>query len=90
MKVIFVDAGSIEFTRNVVTDLGSCLKFRGGLHLSLHDTVRLAHAGQPALDPNTAAMLTKSQAAAMCDDLFKAHRGLLLAACASDRQVERR
>src|SRR6201995_2648661 len=37
MKVTFVGAGSVEFTRNVVTDLCSYPEFRGGLHLSLYD-----------------------------------------------------
>ncbi|MEP7025357.1 MAG: alpha-galactosidase [Actinomycetota bacterium] len=42
----FVGAGSIEFTRNVVTDLCSYPEFRGSLHLSLYDinAERLAHA----------------------------------------------
>jgi hypothetical protein len=46
IKVSFVGAGSIEFTRNVVTDLGGYPEFHGRLHLSLHDisTERLAHA----------------------------------------------
>jgi alpha-galactosidase len=37
IKVTFVGAGSIEFTRNVVTDLCSYPEFRGNLHLSLYD-----------------------------------------------------
>ena len=37
IQVTFVGAGSIEFTRNVVTDLCSYPEFRGQLHLSLHD-----------------------------------------------------
>jgi alpha-galactosidase len=37
IKVAFIGAGSIEFTRNVVTDLCSYPEFRGGVHLSLHD-----------------------------------------------------
>ncbi len=42
----FVGAGSIEFTRNVVTDLCAYPEFRGQLHLSLYDisAERLAHA----------------------------------------------
>ena len=46
MKVTFVGAGSIEFTRNVVTDLCGYPEFHGRLHLSLYDisTERLAHA----------------------------------------------
>jgi alpha-galactosidase len=37
VKVAFIGAGSIEFTRNVVTDLCSYAEFRTGLHLALHD-----------------------------------------------------
>ena len=37
IKVTFVGAGSIEFTRNVVTDLCGYPEFRGELHLSLYD-----------------------------------------------------
>jgi alpha-galactosidase len=37
IKVAFIGAGSIEFTRNVVTDLCSYPEFRSGLHLALHD-----------------------------------------------------
>jgi alpha-galactosidase len=46
IKLTFVGAGSIEFTRNVVTDLCSYPEFRGGLHLALYDisAERLAHA----------------------------------------------
>jgi len=46
IKVVFVGAGSIEFTRNVVTDLCTYPEFRGSLHLALHDISpqRLAHA----------------------------------------------
>jgi alpha-galactosidase len=46
IKVAFVGAGSVEFTRNVVTDLCSYPDFAGGLHLALHDinAGRLAHA----------------------------------------------
>jgi alpha-galactosidase len=46
IKVTFIGAGSIEFTRNVVTDLCSYPEFRGGLHLALYDisAERLAHA----------------------------------------------
>ncbi|HMG64205.1 MAG TPA: alpha-galactosidase [Streptosporangiaceae bacterium] len=42
----FIGAGSIEFTRNVVTDLCSYPEFHGGLHLALYDisAERLAHA----------------------------------------------
>ena len=46
IKVAFVGAGSVEFTRNVVTDLCSYPELRGGLHLALYDisAERLAHA----------------------------------------------
>ena len=42
----FVGAGSVEFTRNVVTDLCGYPEFRGGLQLALYDisAERLAHA----------------------------------------------
>ncbi len=42
----FFGAGSVEFTRNVATDLCSYPEFRGGLHFSLYDisAERLAHA----------------------------------------------
>jgi alpha-galactosidase len=46
IKVTFIGAGSVEFTRNVATDLCSYPEFRGGLHFSLFDISeeRLAHA----------------------------------------------
>ncbi len=46
IKVTFVGAGSIEFTRNVVTDLCGYPELRGGLELALYDisAERLAHA----------------------------------------------
>ena len=37
VKVAFIGAGSIEFTRNVVTDLCGYPEFAGDLHLALHD-----------------------------------------------------
>ncbi|HSR86699.1 MAG TPA: alpha-glucosidase/alpha-galactosidase [Streptosporangiaceae bacterium] len=37
VKVAFIGAGSIEFTRNVVTDLCSYPELQPGLHLALHD-----------------------------------------------------
>jgi alpha-galactosidase len=45
-KVAFIGAGSVEFTRNVVTDLCSLPELQGGLELSLHDIdpERLGHA----------------------------------------------
>ncbi|HEY2576208.1 MAG TPA: alpha-glucosidase/alpha-galactosidase [Streptosporangiaceae bacterium] len=46
VKVAFIGAGSIEFTRNVVTDLCGYPELGSGLHIALHDidTGRLAHA----------------------------------------------
>jgi alpha-galactosidase len=46
IKVAFIGAGSVEFTRNVATDLCSYREFRGGLHFALYDisAERLAHA----------------------------------------------
>ncbi len=37
IKVAFIGAGSIEFTRNVVTDLCGYPELAGDLHLALHD-----------------------------------------------------
>jgi alpha-galactosidase len=37
VKVAFIGAGSVEFTRNVVTDLCSFAELHGNLELSLHD-----------------------------------------------------
>lgn len=46
IKVAFIGAGSVEFTRNVVTDLCGYPELSGGLHLALHDVSaeRLGHA----------------------------------------------
>ena len=46
IRVTFVGAGSVEFTRNVVTDLCGYPEFRGRLQLALYDisAERLAHA----------------------------------------------
>jgi alpha-galactosidase len=46
IKVTFIGAGSVEFTRNVATDLCAYPGFRGGLHFALYDisAERLAHA----------------------------------------------
>ena len=46
IKVTFFGAGSVEFTRNVATDLCSYPEFGGGLHFALYDISpeRLAHA----------------------------------------------
>ena len=37
IKVAFIGAGSVEFTRNVVTDLCSYPELNGRLHFALHD-----------------------------------------------------
>src|SRR5258708_10285981 len=46
ITLAFIGAGSVEFTRNVTTDLCSYPEFRGGLHFALYDISahRLAHA----------------------------------------------
>jgi alpha-galactosidase len=46
IKVTFIGAGSVEFTRNVATDLCGYPEFRGELHFALYDISpeRLAHA----------------------------------------------
>jgi alpha-galactosidase len=46
IKVTFIGAGSVEFTRNVATDLCSYPELRGSVHFALHDisAERLAHA----------------------------------------------
>src|SRR6201999_286008 len=46
IKVTFIGAGSVEFTRNVTTDLCRYPEFRGELHFALYDISpgRLAHA----------------------------------------------
>src|SRR6201996_8327656 len=67
MKVTFVGAGSVEFTRNVVTDLCSYPEFAGQLQLSLYDisAERLAFAErlarQIADQTGAAATVTTSQ-----------------------------
>jgi alpha-galactosidase len=50
IKVAFIGAGSIEFTRNVVTDLCGYRELGAGLHLALHDidAGRLVHADRLA------------------------------------------
>ena len=37
ITVAFIGAGSVEFTRNVVTDLCGYPEFRGELHFALYD-----------------------------------------------------
>jgi alpha-galactosidase len=46
IKVTFIGAGSVEFTRNVATDLCGYPEFRANLHFALYDISeeRLAHA----------------------------------------------
>src|SRR3954453_22253384 len=46
VKVAFIGAGSVEFTRNVVTDLCGFPELHGRLELALHDidAERLGHA----------------------------------------------
>jgi alpha-galactosidase/6-phospho-beta-glucosidase family protein len=76
IKVAFTGAGSVEFTRNVVTDLCSSPELTGRRHFAVHDISCRDHVYQAApLDPNTAATLTVDQTVAMCDDLLEAHRG---------------
>ena len=91
IKVAFIGAGSVEFTRNVVTDLCSCPELNGqlaALNRTFLNVVELTvravldgcrdHVYQAALlDPNTAATLTVDQTVAMCDDLLAAHREVL-------------
>src|SRR5262245_18540446 len=50
VKVAFIGAGSVEFTRNVVTDLCGYPELRGRLQLALHDidAERLGHAATMA------------------------------------------
>lgn len=77
IKVTFVGAGSIEFTRNVVTDLCSYPEFRGGLRLALQDisAQRLAHAqrlasrisAQAGADAEVTATLDRREALAGAD-----------------------
>jgi alpha-galactosidase len=49
-KVAIIGAGSVEFTRNILTDLGSSPELHGTLHLALHDIddERLAYAERAA------------------------------------------
>jgi alpha-galactosidase len=49
-KVAIIGAGSVEFTRNILTDLGSYPELHGSLHLALHDidAERLAYAERAA------------------------------------------
>jgi alpha-galactosidase len=49
-KVAIIGAGSVEFTRNILTDLGSYPELHGTLHLALHDidAERLVYAERAA------------------------------------------
>jgi alpha-galactosidase len=49
-KIAIIGAGSVEFTRNILTDLGSYPELHGTLHLALHDIdeERLAYAERAA------------------------------------------
>ncbi len=49
-KVAIIGAGSVEFTRNILTDLSSAPELHGSLHLALHDIdeERLAYAERAA------------------------------------------
>jgi alpha-galactosidase len=66
VKVAFIGAGSVVFTRNVVTDLCSYPELRGNLELSLHDIdeTRLGYAEALAkrisAQSNTGAVVTAS------------------------------
>jgi alpha-galactosidase len=77
IKVAFIGAGSIEFTRNVVTDLCSYLEIRDGLHLALHDIddKRLAHADELArrIVAQTGARATVTSSAIRAEVLGGAH-----------------
>jgi alpha-galactosidase len=77
IKVVFIGAGSVEFTRNVATDLCGYPEFRGGLHLALYDisAERLAHAerlvnrisAQSGADATVTATLDRRAALASAD-----------------------
>ena len=49
-KVVIIGAGSVEFTRNILTDLCSAPELHGTLELALHDIdeERLAYAERTA------------------------------------------
>src|SRR5213078_4795036 len=49
-KVAIIGAGSVEFTRNIITDLSSAVELHGSLELALHDIdpERLAYAERAA------------------------------------------
>ena len=74
IKVTFIGAGSVEFTRDVTTDLCSYPEFRGSLHFVLYDisAERLAHAerlvrqisAQTGADATVSATLDRREALA--------------------------
>jgi len=51
IKIAIIGAGSVEFTRNILTDLCSAPELRGSIHVALHDIddERLAYAERAAL-----------------------------------------
>jgi alpha-galactosidase len=51
IKIAIIGAGSVEFTRNILTDLCSSEELRGSIHVALHDIdpERLAYAERAAL-----------------------------------------
>jgi alpha-galactosidase len=60
-KVAFVGAGSVEFARNLVTDVGSCPEFSGRPRFALHD-IRAGRLAHVALLANQIARQTGSNA----------------------------
>ena len=84
IKVAFIGAGSVEFTRNVATDLCSYPEFRAGLHFALYDinAERLAHAerlvnrisAQSGADATVTATLDRRAALAGADYVIKIGR----------------
>ena len=91
ITVTFVGAGSIEFTRNVVTDLCGYPEFRGGLRLALYDISpgRLAHAerlarrisAQAGAGAEVTASLDRREALAGCLKKLKQGDQRLVEAC---------
>jgi alpha-galactosidase len=60
-KVAFVGAGSVEFARNLVTDVGSCPEFSDRPPFALHD-IRAGRVTHTALPANQIARQTGSNA----------------------------
>ncbi len=77
MTVAFIGAGSVEFTRNVVTDLCGYPEFRGELHVALYDisAERLA----PASASRRSRVAVTVALAPDCSDIRRASRS----ACSS-------